>query len=242
VLFSLAELQLIEHERVAAERAEQQEARARRDLEHRQAEQERERSERERILAERAAFDGRARDEAESQARVRAREQSALEVARIEAEAKVRLAAEERARSHELALLRMRTHSTLYRACVGLGIALGVVVSAAAAGTWHFTHELDRVTQDSLQSQRERDSIARERDRVAAESARARTTWQSRIRATEATLAACEIQNEGKTSTGHKGIALSKPPLDDNRPVQIPPATSCEFEGDPLCDVSDGSR
>lgn len=131
VTFSLKELVDLENQRVAEE--------------HARAARER-RAENERIAARRAEEErARCRDEAEREEREReatlrrAAEQAAIEgranamrdIARVEAEAKVRLAADEALRAHELAMLREKLTRRAVLAKTALGALLGVSIVAS---------------------------------------------------------------------------------------------------------------
>jgi hypothetical protein len=233
VLFSLAELQQMEHERIETEEHQRLVARER-ERERREAEAERIRAAQTQLASERVATEERARRIAENEARERAREACAVEVSRIEAEAKVRLAAEERARTHELALLRVRAHTQLYRLCVGLGVTLSVVLCLAAVGAWRAMSELDRLQQDASQARQERDAIALARDGVAKELARAHKTWRDRVEVLETKLNACEVQARQHTPNGPPNGTPPKPPPSERNTLPRP----CKFEGDPMCDAS----
>jgi hypothetical protein len=161
-----------------------------------------------------------------------------VEVARIEAEAKVRLVAEERARTQELALLRTRTHQGLYRACAGLSVALLATLSALAIGAWRLDGDLNRVKSDLLQAQQQQGSIAQERDSTAHELTRARQDWEMQLQTVTAALATCEAQAHSETPRSRPPGVVSRPPHSE----RTPPPPKCKFEGDPMCDASGQPR
>ncbi|HEX2882048.1 MAG TPA: hypothetical protein VHO25_21160 [Polyangiaceae bacterium] len=238
VLFSLAELQRMEHDRLAIEERQQATARERRERERRQAEAEQHRHEQEQRASERAATEEHARREAEALAHERARQQSVVEVARIEAEAKVRLAAEERARTQELALLRTRSHQGLYRVCVGLSVALLAALSGMAVGTWRLNSDLDQLKSDLSQAQQLQASTASDRDSTARKFTRARQDWEVQLQAANASVAMCEARAHSETPAPRPLGAVNRPP----HAGRTPPPPKCKFEGDPMCDASGQPR
>ena len=149
VTFSLSELVEMERQRLREER-------------ERESDAERKRAARARDEAERAraqADEARARDEAarrertlveaEAKARVEGQKQAVLDVARIEAEARIKIEADEAARRHEIALLRARLdhRSARGRTAIAIALALSVVVGvvfvlAARASAVRFEGEV----------------------------------------------------------------------------------------------------
>lgn len=233
VLFSLAELQRMEHDRLAIEERQQAVVRQQQEQEQRQAEANRHQVEQEQRTKERAAVEEHVRREAEAAARERARQQSVVEVARIAAEAKVRLAAEERARAHELAILRTSTHQGLYRACVGLSVALTGALFAMAVGAWRLNSDFDQVSSDLSHARQLQMSMAQERDSASRELTRARQTWEARLHAVNASLVTCEAQTRGEPRPVPPRGVVDHPPSE----LTLPPL-NCKFEGDPMCDTS----
>lgn len=236
VLFSLAELQRMEQDRIGVEEHERATARQRRERERRDAEAERYRVEQARLASERAVAMEAALREKEIQARERAREQAALEVARIEAAARVKLAADEQTRTHELVSLHAQAHAGLYRVCVGLSVTLGVVLCAAAFGAWRLATDLNHAKHSALQLQQEHDVVVRDRDQGSLEFAEARKTWEGRLQAVSRDLSACETQLQDHTPNTTSIHGKRLPP-----PESKPPVLPCK-EGDPLCDASHRPR
>lgn len=233
VLFSLAELQRMEQDRIGAEEHERATARQRRERERREAEAERNRVEQVRLASERAETAEAALREKEIQARQRAREQAALEVARIEAEARVQLAADEQMRTHEVASLHAQAQAGLYRVCVGLSVTLGVVLCSVAFGAWRLATDLDHARQAALQLQRDRDDVVRDRDQGSLEFSEAQRTWENRLQAMNKDLSACETQRQDLTPNTTSSHDIKRPPP----PAVKPPVLPCK-EGDPLCDAT----
>jgi membrane protein involved in colicin uptake len=109
VAFSLAELAKLEQERVQQEDLQRARAREREAREQQEAAARRRSAEEARVAAAAEELSRARREEAEARARAEARVRVAGEVARIEAEAKARLDADNAERAHELAVLRTRT-------------------------------------------------------------------------------------------------------------------------------------
>ncbi len=233
VVFSLAELQRMEQDRIGAEEHERATARARRERERRDAEAERNRLAQAQLAIERAATEERARREAEIKAREQAREQAALEVARIEAVARVKLAADEQMRTHELASVQTHAYAGLYRICIGLSLTLSLVLCAAAFGAWRVSTDFDQAKQATLQSRQEREAMVRERDAISNEFTRARSDWGGRLQTANAELLACQTRaSDQRQNTPPSQVINRPPPAQHNLPVVPCP------EGDPLCDAS----
>jgi hypothetical protein len=232
VLFSLAELQRMEQDRVDGEEQQRVMARERRERERRDAEAIRHRLEQERLVSERAAAEEHARRFAAAEALDRARVQAALDVARIETEAKLRLAAAEQTRTHELELLRSRTNTRLYRACIGLSVALALALSLGALGAWKVDLELNRLKHDALQSSKERNAIATERDDLLRDHRHSQQGADERLQALEKNLTACEARSQTQTGQTPPIRGPKRPPAE-----QSPPPRPCK-EGDPLCDTN----
>jgi hypothetical protein len=234
VLFSLAELQRLEQDRIGAEEHERATARQRRERERREAEAEHHRVEQARLASEQAVAAESAQRELETKARERARAQAAVEVTRIEAEAKVRLAAEEHARTQELALLRTRTQQGLYRACVTLSVALAGALVAMTIGAWRLISDRNQLKSDLSQAQQLQLSLAQQRDAASHELTRTRQDWATRLKAANASLATCEAHAQGEPRrVPPSGLVDRVPP-----PEHTPPPPKCKFEGDPMCDTS----
>ncbi len=136
VMFSLAELADIEEERVREEAAQRAAIAAERAVaERKRLEAERD-AEQARIAGEITRREQKERERAEQKARDEARARAEMEIARIEAEGKARLLAENAQRQHELELMRVKQQGGSTRLRRALAAVVGVVVLGGAAAGW----------------------------------------------------------------------------------------------------------
>ncbi|HTM44523.1 MAG TPA: hypothetical protein VL137_06185 [Polyangiaceae bacterium] len=235
VLFSLAELNRIEQERVAAEAIHAQVARERCEREQREAEISRKQLEQARLASERQAEVDRVRREEQANARETARKSAVLETARIEAEAKIRFAAEERAREHELALLRIRLETTSHRLSQSLAIALGLVIClAAVVGLVQRGQRID-LEGEAARSHLQLSAISAERDTLTRKVAALTATveqLESRVREQERGAAPRQSRDSAPGSLNRTANPTAK-----HSPPPTTTAAGC-VEGDPMCDTS----
>ena len=159
VLFSLAELAQIEQERIAEEEKQRAQARDERAREQRLQAEQRRAAAAARLSAEAQTRAQRERDETEARTLAEARKQAALDVARIEAEAKARLEADNAARAHELAAIQARTERTgrlMRRALAGV---LALALCGGVAVAVGLTRQVARLEQDNGRISREESAI-----------------------------------------------------------------------------------
>jgi hypothetical protein len=166
LLFSLAELQRIEQNRTHTEEAERARERERQERERREVEVERQRMEQARRDGERAAQVEREQREAKEKALARARERAAVEVARIEAEAKARLAVEESVRAHELAVLRAKAEGTQWRPSGVLTTALAALLCVTVVIGAAIVRDRGRLQDEALRSRLEHSTATLDRERA----------------------------------------------------------------------------
>ncbi len=166
VTFSLAELARIEEERVREEDLRRARAREKDARERREAEAARREAEAARVAAEAEVQARRAREEAEEKLRREARERAAIEVARIEADARVRLDADNAARAHELAVLRTRAEGGRRRTQHVLAASLALVICGGGAGAYAGTRRVAALEQEADQLREGRQALAREREQA----------------------------------------------------------------------------
>jgi len=164
VAVSLAALTELEDERVRQEEAERQ----RRRRERVRVEREREAALREREAAEaaaqREAEERREREAALEKARLEARERVAADVTRIEAAARVRLEAENAARSHELAALRVRRETSRRRREWALSFVLAAVTCLGGATLYESRAHAARVEKSAGELREGQRSLVREHE------------------------------------------------------------------------------
>jgi len=164
VTFSLAELARIEEDRVRDEdqrRARSRETAAR---ERREAEAQRRAAEEAAVAAQAEARARRQREEAEEAMRKKAREQAEVEVARIAAAARARLDAENAARAHELAVMRVNGESGSRRLKVALAAVLGLVICGGPAAAYGVHRQVTTLEHDNAQLRDSQSALAQERD------------------------------------------------------------------------------
>lgn len=168
VMFSLAELTRIEDERVREEetqRARVRDERARRQLEELERRREEEAA---RVATEARARAQRDREESERLALLEARKQAELDAVRIAAEAKVRLEADDAARAHELAVLRLQGERRGGRLQHGLLAGIAFLLLTGAAGGHHLVTKVGRVEREAAALREEQRATAREQERALA--------------------------------------------------------------------------
>ncbi len=166
VTFSLAELAKIEEERVREEEQKRLRSREREARERRDAEEKRRAAEAAEVAAQAEAQAKRRREEAEAKARAEAREQAAAEIARIEAASKARLDAENAARAHELALLRVKTEANKGRAVIGLAVALGLSILGGGVFGFQTKQKLAEMEARAERLDEGRSALSREREQA----------------------------------------------------------------------------
>jgi hypothetical protein len=164
VTFSLAELAKLEAERVREEDARRARAREREAKEKLSAEAARRAAEAAEMAATAEARARRLREEAEEKARVEARQRAEIEVARIGAEARARLDADNAQRAHELAVLKLRTEGGARRLQVALAAVIGLVVLGGGAAAYEVDQRVSRLTQDGERLREGQHALALERD------------------------------------------------------------------------------
>jgi hypothetical protein len=168
VTFSLAELAKLEEERVRDEERRHAAAKDRAVREARAAEAARRDAEAQRRAADEEARARRERAEAEEQARRSARERADMDVARIQADARVKLDADNAARAHELAVLRARAGSGGGRAVSVLAAALALVMVASGVATYRATTRAATLELEVGDLRDGQQALARERERAKA--------------------------------------------------------------------------
>jgi hypothetical protein len=168
VTFSLAELAKIEEQRVHEEEARRASERERAAAHARRAEVARLAAEASKIAAEEDARARRQRAEAEEQARSVARDRAAIEVARIQAEAKARLDADNALRTHELDVLRVRTEGGRRRITAVLAGALALTVLGAAAWGVQSSSKVAALSEDAGHLRDAQQALAKEREQAKA--------------------------------------------------------------------------
>jgi hypothetical protein len=164
VALSLAELTQIEEERIEREKSERAKERAARIRREREAEAERQAEEEARMRADEAARTEQARRDAQERALFEAREQAERDVARIQAEAKVRLEADNAMRAHELAVLRTQRETGRRRREILMAVALVLAAAVGGATTWNATSRANREANVAGEHQERERSLLRERD------------------------------------------------------------------------------
>jgi hypothetical protein len=164
VALSLAELSRIEEERVEREKTARAKGRSARIQREREAEARRLAEDDAKLRDEEAARVEQARREAAERALRAARERADLEVARIRAEAKSRLDADNAARAHELAVLGTKRETGRRRREIVLGVALSVCFALGGFGFWDASARTSKYER-SVEELRERErAVLRERD------------------------------------------------------------------------------
>ncbi len=166
VSISLAELARIEEQRVREEDLRRARARENEARERREVEAKRRAAEAESMAAEEAARARRLREEAEHKARVEARERVAADVARIEAEASARRAADNAVRAHELAVLRARAEGGSRRVQHVLAIVLGLTLCGGAAAGYGMTRQVAGLEQETERLRESQVALSREREQA----------------------------------------------------------------------------
>jgi hypothetical protein len=165
VMFSLAELAIIEEERVEEETQQRavmlaERANAERETLARRQEQEQARIESERDAEAQRTFAG-----AAAKARSEARQQSAVEVARIKAESSARLEADNAMRAHELAVLRLNNDSGRARLRRALAAVIGVVLLSGSAAAYGVNGHIGGLQQDSQRIREDRFALVQAHDK-----------------------------------------------------------------------------
>jgi hypothetical protein len=156
VLFSLAELARIEEERVHEEEREQRRERHERRLARDRAEAAERAAEAARVASETEARAERQRQDLEDQVRRQAREQAAIETARIQAEAKAKLDADNAVRSHELDLLRTKNERYRGRLRYVFAAFVGLVALSGAASAFSVDQHLTALNARTVELERGR--------------------------------------------------------------------------------------
>ena len=164
VAVSLAALAELEDQRLREEEAERKRRRAeqvRAERERQDALRRREAAEAE---AEREAAERRERDAALEKARMEARERVAADVARIEADARVRLEAENAARAHELAALRTRRETGRRRREWAISFVLAAVTCLGGAALYESKAHASRLERSASELREGQRSLVREHE------------------------------------------------------------------------------
>lgn len=212
VMFSLGELERIEEERVREE--ESQRAHARREGEQREkhAEEQRRSMEAARIAAAAAARRERERDDAEAAVRRQAREQASIDVLRIEAEGKARLAVDNAARAHELAVLHLRNDSGRRRLRHALAAVVALMVCGGSAAAYGVTERMVAADKATQRLRDERWSLAQIHEQA----------MTSELAALDRRYEACraranDASNEARAAAGAARSAIEARGLDHER-------------------------
>lgn len=168
VTFSLQELARIEEERVREEETKRARAREISARERQEAEARKRAEEEARIAATEKAREARAREEAAEKVVREARARAEIDVARMQAEAKARLDADNAMRAHEIAVLRVRAETGRRRWIYGLGVAFALAVLGGGLATYESSQRVAALEKDAEHLRESQLSLSREHERARA--------------------------------------------------------------------------
>lgn len=168
VTFSLQELARIEEERVREEETRRARARDVAARERQEAEARKRAEEEARIAAAEKSREARAREEAAEKVVREARARAEIEVARMQAEAKARLDADNAMRAHEIAVLRVRAETGRRRWIYGLGVALALALAGGGLAAFESSQRVSALERDAEHLRESQLSLSREHERARA--------------------------------------------------------------------------
>lgn len=163
LLFSLAELERIERERIEGEAQRAQHEQRRVERAARAAEGERRRVEQARLERQRQEQAELERREEEARVREQVQQRAAVERAHIAEQARLRLQAEERERAHQLTVLRTRLEAGGRRWSGLLAVCLVLVTGLGALTLWSRAGEVGRLEAELERLRGQRVELASER-------------------------------------------------------------------------------